>query len=89
MDKQYKVIDLFAGAGGLSYGFEQAGFEVSLAVEKDSWAVETYKHNHVNQNIIEEDICQLEDEFFSKYKGEVDLVMGGPPCQEFSIAASI
>lgn len=84
----YKVVDLFAGAGGLSYGFEKAGFEISLAVEKDAWAVETYIANHKNKNAIEADIRTLDEAFFDKYKGNVDIVMGGPPCQGFSIAAS-
>ncbi len=83
-----KVIDLFAGAGGLSYGFEQAGHEIVLAVEKDAWAVETYKYNHINNNIVEDDINNLSDEFFLPYANNVDIVMGGPPCQGFSIAAS-
>lgn len=83
-----KVIDLFSGAGGLSYGFEQAGAEVVLAIEKDAWAVETYKENHNNKNIIEADINDLDDAFFENYKNKVDVVMGGPPCQGFSIAAS-
>lgn len=85
---KYRIVDLFSGAGGLSYGFEKAGCEIQLAIEKDSWAVETYRANHKNQNILEADITQLEDAFFEKYAGEVDIVMGGPPCQGFSIAAS-
>lgn len=88
MNRQYKVIDLFAGAGGLSYGFEQAGLVVDLAIEKDAWAVETYKLNHRNKNVIEADITTLSDDFFERYKGKIDVVMGGPPCQGFSIAAS-
>lgn len=83
-----KVIDLFSGAGGLSYGFEQVGAEVVLAIEKDAWAVDTYKANHRNQNVLEADINELENDFFEQYKGNVDIVMGGPPCQGFSIAAS-
>lgn len=85
---KYQIIDLFSGAGGLSYGFEQAGCEIKLAIEKDAWAVDTYKANHSNQNIIEADITALEDEYFAPYKGKIDIVMGGPPCQGFSIAAS-
>lgn len=83
-----QVIDLFSGAGGLSFGFEEAGCDIQLAIEKDAWAVETYKRNHINQNVMEADITQLENGFWSKYTGVVDIVMGGPPCQGFSIAAS-
>lgn len=83
-----KAIDLFAGAGGLSYGFEAKGYDIVLALEKDSWAIETYKANHRNLNCIEADITQIPDDFFVEYQGKVDVVMGGPPCQGFSIAAS-
>jgi len=86
--RRYKVMDLFAGAGGLSYGFEQAGLDITLAIEKDAWAVDTYRANHKNKNILEVDIAQLEDHFFQDYLGQIDIVMGGPPCQGFSIAAS-
>lgn len=85
---KYQIIDLFSGAGGLSYGFEQAGCEIKLAIEKDAWAADTYKANHSNQNIIEADITALDDEYFAPYKGKIDIIMGGPPCQGFSIAAS-
>lgn len=85
---KYKIIDLFSGAGGLSYGFEIAGCEIQLAIEKDAWAVDTYKANHKNHNIIEADITTLDDDYFMPYRGKIDIVMGGPPCQGFSIAAS-
>lgn len=87
-EKKLTAIDLFAGAGGLSYGFEMVGFDIKLAVEKDAWAVETYAANHVNKNILEADIYSLDDDFFAEYSGKVDVIMGGPPCQGFSIAAS-
>lgn len=87
-NKDLTVIDLFAGAGGLSYGFESASCSIVMALEKDAWAVDTYKANHRNQNIIEADITTLEDSFFEQYSGKIDIVMGGPPCQGFSIAAS-
>jgi len=87
-DNSYQVIDLFAGAGGLSLGFESKGFEIALAIEKDTWAKETYNLNHQNKNCIEADIASLPDSFFLPYKGKVNVVMGGPPCQGFSIAAS-
>ena len=86
--KTYKVIDLFAGAGGLSLGFESKGFEITLAIEKDTWAKDTYNLNHQNKNCIEADIASLSDSFFLPYRGKINVVMGGPPCQGFSIAAS-
>ena len=82
-----RIVDLFAGAGGLSYGFCSAGFDVDLAIEVDAWAHQTYVENHPNVNAICEDITLLPDSFFEKYKG-ADAVVGGPPCQGFSIAAS-
>lgn len=81
------TVDLFAGAGGLSCGFSQAGFCTSLAVEKDLWASETYSVNHPDSPVLIEDICNIPDEKFSAFKG-ADVVMGGPPCQGFSISAS-
>ena len=86
--KKFQVIDLFAGAGGLSLGFESKGFDIPLAIEKDSWAKDTYNLNHSNKNCIEADIASLPDSFFLPYNGKVNVVMGGPPCQGFSIAAS-
>lgn len=86
--KRYTMIDLFAGAGGMSLGFEAEDFDIKLAVEIDSWAVDTYKLNHINKNVLEADIRTLEDSFFEKYMGCIDVIVGGPPCQGFSIAAS-
>jgi DNA (cytosine-5)-methyltransferase 1 len=82
-----KALDLFAGAGGLSKGFMDAGFEIPCAIEVDLWASETYKANHPNTIIITEDMRNVKDSIFKKYEG-VDLIMGGPPCQGFSISAS-
>lgn len=83
MKKQ--MIDLFAGVGGLSLGFEMCGFEVVLANEYDSSIAEAYIKNRRNPNMVVADITKLPiSETFGKYKGEVDLVVGGPPCQGFS-----
>ena len=82
-----KALDLFAGAGGLSKGFIDAGFEIPCAVEIDLWASETYRENHPNTILITEDMRNVKDSIFKKYEG-IDLIMGGPPCQGFSISAS-
>ncbi len=80
-----KMIDLFAGVGGLSLGFEQCGFEVVLANEYDPSIAEAYIKNRKAPNMIVEDITKLPiPETFDKYRGEVDLIVGGPPCQGFS-----
>jgi len=79
------MIDLFAGVGGLSLGFEMCGFKVVLANEYDSSIAEAYIKNRKNPNMIVDDITKLPiNETFGKYKGKVDLVVGGPPCQGFS-----
>ena len=79
------MIDLFAGVGGLSLGFEMCGFEVILANEYDASIAEAYIKNRNNPNMIVDDITKLPiGATFSKYKGKVDLVVGGPPCQGFS-----
>ena len=90
MAKKYKSIELFAGAGGLALGLEQAGFTHIGAVEYDKTAAKTLKINRPFWNIICEDIEQvakrdLEKEFKIK-RGELDLLSGGAPCQSFSYA---
>lgn len=83
------IIDLFAGCGGLSTGFEMAGFNIPLAIEKDEWASETYKFNHPNTKVITGDITQITD-LDSLLKGniKVDGIIGGPPCQGFSLSGN-
>ena len=85
-----KSIELFAGAGGLALGLEQAGFKHIGLVEYDRSAANTLIMNRPQWNVLCEDIAlttqrDLESEFHIK-KGELDLLSGGPPCQSFSYA---
>jgi DNA (cytosine-5)-methyltransferase 1 len=77
-----KVIDLFSGPGGLSLGLKRAGYRVVANVEKNRDAMETYASHDTDSTHFNEDIRALS---FAKYRGTVDLVAGGPPCQPFSI----
>lgn len=82
----YSVVDLFAGAGGLSYGFLQTGrFSVKAAFENNRNAQKTYKRNHGGAVIYDDITDALKDETKEKL-GKVDVVIGGPPCQGFSNA---
>ncbi len=76
-----RVIDLFAGAGGLSLGLLEAGLEVVAAVEFDVSAAATYRSLHPGTTLLEEDINSAD---LNQFKGEIDIVAGGPPCQPFS-----
>ncbi|MBM7700928.1 DNA cytosine methyltransferase [Kurthia huakuii] len=79
------IIDLFSGVGGISLGFQQAGFNVLLANEIDKDISESYKKNHPNIRMINEDITKLNIEtIFETYKSQTDVIVGGPPCQGFS-----
>lgn len=82
------VFDLFAGAGGFGLGFEQAGFEVSLSLEMDAWACDTLRQNHPNMTIIQTDIREFINPQVVKAvsKTKPNVIIGGPPCQGFSIA---
>ena len=83
--KKPKAIDLFAGVGGLSLGFENCGFDVVLANEYDESIAAAYKANHKGTRMIVGDITSLDlEKTFGPYKGQIDVVIGGPPCQGFS-----
>ena len=88
MEKQLNIIDLFCGCGGLSLGFENAGFNVLLGIDMWEDALVTYRHNHRNGNTLCADLATLSVEEVDKainYE-KVDVIIGGPPCQGFSIA---
>lgn len=81
--KDYSVLELFAGAGGLAIGLEKAGIKCKALNEIDKWACKTLRENRPNWNVLEGDIKQFD---FSSYKDEVDIITGGFPCQAFSYA---
>lgn len=83
---EFTMLDLFAGAGGLSLGLSWAGFQSIGAVEFDEAAADTYELNfgqHIHRSSDGKPQA-IEDVDFSKYRGKVDLLVGGPPCQGFS-----
>lgn len=82
----YSVVDLFAGAGGLSLGFRQTGkFDVKVAFEINPQAQKTYRRNHTSTKIFE-DVCAADYIAITQEFGDIDVVIGGPPCQGFSNA---
>ena len=87
-----KTIDLFCGAGGMTKGFEMAGFNTVFAVEFNEIYAETYKTNFPNVDVYVGDIKDFSNECIknleNKY-GKIDIIIGGPPCQGFSIAGNI
>ncbi|MBZ1513123.1 DNA cytosine methyltransferase [Leuconostoc mesenteroides] len=98
MGKKIKALDLFAGAGGFSYGMERAGIDVVAAVEIDSKIAATYEENHPQTFMINSDVRKIaanhSDSGFENtivisdlFAGNsVDIIFGGPPCQGFSMA---
>lgn len=84
--KKPVFIDLFAGAGGLSIGLEQAGLKLVAATDWDHWSCETLRANHPDILVEEGDISGIDLEKFQSKIGvsEIDVIVGGPPCQGFS-----
>lgn len=84
-----RLIDFFCGAGGLSLGFVQEGFQIELANDHEEVCIETYKYNHpeIPENrIIQGDIRKIVNHIEDFIEKEIDIVVGGPPCQGFSSA---
>lgn len=82
-----KIIDLFAGCGGLSLGFLKDNHKIVEAVEFDPFIANTYKLNHPEVNVIVDDIKNVDKAELFKF-GDADLIIGGPPCQGFSMAGA-
>ena len=82
-------VDLFAGAGGMTFGFEQAGFDVLAAVEFDPIHCATHEFNFPFWSVLCKSVEETTGEEIRKFSGigdrDIDVVFGGPPCQGFSI----
>lgn len=84
MGNDFSGIDLFSGAGGMSIGAEMAGINISFAIENNIFASQTFKLNHKNSIVINEDISKVS--LKSKIDKEPFVLFGGPPCQGFSLS---
>lgn len=83
----HRVLDLFAGAGGMSLGFRQTGeYAVAVAIENNPHARRTYAHNHPNTVILNDVHAVVDYDAFQREFGPFDVIIGGPPCQGFSNA---
>lgn len=93
MEQTFTLIDLFAGAGGLSEGLSQAGFHSLFANEIVPVYASTYARNHISSKVVTDDIRALNADLIRDelglVKGELALLAGGPPCQGFSINAPV
>lgn len=95
MKRKYTCVDLFCGAGGLSKGFLDAGFDVILGVDFDESALKTFKENHGSATALKLDlydhsnIDQIVSFLDEKGVTELDVLVGGPPCQGFSYAGKM
>lgn len=82
------VVDLFAGAGGLSYGFESAGFNIIAGIDKEENFIEAFDNSHQDSKAIVADLSEESVSRLLKSKGisneDVDIIIGGPPCKGFS-----
>ena len=89
MGKKYTCIDLFSGAGGLSKGFLDAGYDVILGVDNDDAALKTFKANHPGSEVMNLDLFDHSNiseivRFVNDRRIDLDVLVGGPPCQGFS-----
>jgi len=85
------VVDFFCGCGGLSLGFDMAGFNIKAAIDFDADSLNTITHNNLSENPLNIDL--FEPRWMDKFKSSVDIknidvIVGGPPCQGFSLTGT-
>ena len=89
ISKKPKIIDLFCGAGGFSWGFVKEGYQIDLANDIEPSTIETYKYNHPSlesDRVLNGDIKEIVNHIEDYIKTDIDVIIGGPPCQSFSSA---
>lgn len=89
--EKLKVIDLFSGCGGFSYGFQQSGFQVILGIDNSEIALKTFEKNHKGSKTLNLDLHKESSiNKIIKAKGEnrIDVIIAGPPCQGFSLTGT-
>ena len=86
MKNKYKVLDLFCGCGGISEGYALAGFEIAGGIDFNEFATITFKHNFKGAKVHNIDITEFTNLQIEEEYGDVDIIVGGPPCQGFSSA---
>ncbi len=85
---RHTVVDIFCGVGGISKGFEKAGYDVLLGIDNNNEALKVFKRNHPNAGVLNADIRDVTASSIRELlKGiKIDILVGGPPCQGFSMA---
>lgn len=83
--KSLRTLDLFSGAGGLSLGFHKAGFHTVAAIDNNAPALETFSKNFIGSKTYNIDLSDINNPAFTEIQN-IDVMLGGPPCQGFSIA---
>lgn len=86
MKKRLSVVDLFSGCGGLALGFERAGFDVVAGADNWEPALRVYRENFPEHDVLKLDLANVEESVSSLRKYKPTLIVGGPPCQDFSSA---
>ena len=85
-----KVVDLFSGCGGLSFGLEEVGFDIVAGIDNWEDSLKTFQKNHTGSKVLLADLGKISSKEICKklglVQGKVDVVVGGPPCQGFSIS---